>query len=46
VEEVLAAMVADGVLRAIQTRQGAVVYGPGQHFKDYLDPQTEWAASA
>jgi hypothetical protein len=34
-------MVADKVLRAIPTRQGAVVYGPGPRFDDYRDKQRE-----
>jgi hypothetical protein len=34
-EEVLAAMTRDGVLRAIQTRNGATVYGPGPAFERY-----------
>src|SRR5262249_39080256 len=35
-EEVLAKMVADGVLRGFPTRQGAAVYGPGPQFKEYV----------
>jgi len=34
-EEVLAAMVKDGVLTATQGRQGATVYGRGPHFQQY-----------
>lgn len=34
-EEVLAAMVSDGVLKATRTASGAVVYGPGPEFQAY-----------
>jgi hypothetical protein len=32
-EEVLAAMVRDGVLRALPTAKGAVIYGPGPNYE-------------
>jgi len=34
-EEVLAGMVQDGVLRALKTRTGAAVYEPGPQFDKY-----------
>jgi hypothetical protein len=34
-EEVLAAMVRDGVLKAVQTRNGATVYERGPAFEQY-----------
>ncbi len=38
-EEVLAKMVQDGVVDAIPTKQGAVIYEPGSTFGQYLPSQ-------